>query len=30
MGFLTSRGKFKFDAAIVIKKNGTYEMVLAD
>lgn len=30
MAWLTSRGEFKFDAAIVIKKNGTYEMVLSD
>ena len=30
MAWLTSRGEFRFDAAIVIKKNGTYEMVLSD
>ena len=30
MAWLTSRGELRFDAAIVIKKNGTYEMVLSD
>lgn len=30
MAWLTGRGEFKFDAAIVIKKNGTVEWVLTD